>query len=164
MSLTRRLPRTLAAGSTAAATVLVPVTSAHAAGAYTLAVLPDQGENAKAIVADYGTATAKGFAGSENFSDNSLNHNRELGLVIADPAVLPGIESTITADFDRVPGTANGTTVATRSDLDHSTGYAQHTVDLSAYAGQSVTLTFSGTEDHTEQTSFVLDDLALNAS
>ncbi|WP_404867841.1 phospholipase D-like domain-containing protein [Kitasatospora griseola] len=222
--------------------------------------------HAKAIVADYGTSTAKVFAGSENFSDNSLNHNRELGLIIADPAVISGIESTFTADFNRVPSTggttppptgsctptqllgnpgfetgalspwtgtagtvnsaateparsgswdvwldgygttrtetltqtvtvpagcaasltywlhvdtaetsattaydkltvtANGATVATHSNLDHNTGYTQHTVDLSAYAGQTVTLTFIGAEDYQKQTSFVLDDLALNVS
>ncbi|MFJ8440791.1 phospholipase D-like domain-containing protein [Kitasatospora griseola] len=222
--------------------------------------------HAKAIVADYGTSTAKVFAGSENFSDNSLNHNRELGLIIADPAVISGIESTFTADFNRVPSTggttppptgsctpaqllgnpgfetgtpspwtgtagtvnsaatepahsgswdvwldgygttrtetltqtvtvpagcaasltywlhvdtaetstttaydkltvtANGTAVATHSNLDHNTGYTQHTVDLSAYAGQTVTLTFTGAEDYQKQTSFVLDDLALNVS
>ncbi|AUG76066.1 cardiolipin synthase [Kitasatospora sp. MMS16-BH015] len=55
--------------------------------------------HAKVIVADYGTPTAKVFAGSENFSDNSLNHNRELGLIISDSAVLNGIESTFTTDF-----------------------------------------------------------------
>lgn len=55
--------------------------------------------HAKAIVADYGTGTAKVFAGSENFSDNSLNHNRELGLIINDSGVLGGIESTFNSDF-----------------------------------------------------------------
>jgi phosphatidylserine/phosphatidylglycerophosphate/cardiolipin synthase-like enzyme len=55
--------------------------------------------HAKAIVADYGTGTAKVFAGSENFSDNSLNHNRELGLIVTDSAVLSGIESTFNGDF-----------------------------------------------------------------
>ncbi|GAA0687857.1 hypothetical protein GCM10010193_47260 [Kitasatospora atroaurantiaca] len=59
--------------------------------------------HAKTIVADHGTATAKVFAGSENFSDNSLNHNRELGLIISDSGVLNGIESTFATDF------ANGT-------------------------------------------------------
>jgi phosphatidylserine/phosphatidylglycerophosphate/cardiolipin synthase-like enzyme len=55
--------------------------------------------HAKAIVADRGTATAKVFAGSENFSDNSLNHNRELGLIIGDTTVLNGIESAFASDF-----------------------------------------------------------------
>lgn len=55
--------------------------------------------HAKAIVADYGTSTAKAFAGSENFSDNSLNHNRELGLIVGDSSVASGIESTFNTDF-----------------------------------------------------------------
>ncbi|MER6128728.1 phospholipase D-like domain-containing protein [Streptomyces sp. NPDC001795] len=55
--------------------------------------------HAKAIVADNGTAAAKVFAGSENFSDNSLNHNRELGLIINDSGVLGGVESAFNSDF-----------------------------------------------------------------
>jgi phosphatidylserine/phosphatidylglycerophosphate/cardiolipin synthase-like enzyme len=55
--------------------------------------------HAKAIVADYGAPTAKVFAGSENFSDNSLNHNRELGLIVTDASVLSGVESTFAKDF-----------------------------------------------------------------
>jgi cardiolipin synthase A/B len=55
--------------------------------------------HAKAIVADNGTATAKAFAGSENFSDNSLNHNRELGLITPDSGVVSGIEATFATDF-----------------------------------------------------------------
>jgi phosphatidylserine/phosphatidylglycerophosphate/cardiolipin synthase-like enzyme len=55
--------------------------------------------HAKAIVADNGTSTAKAFAGSENLSDNSLNHNRELGLIVGDSGVVSGVESTISTDF-----------------------------------------------------------------
>jgi phosphatidylserine/phosphatidylglycerophosphate/cardiolipin synthase-like enzyme len=62
--------------------------------------------HAKAIVADYGTSTAKVFLGSENFSDNSLNHNRELGLIISDSAVISGVESAFNSDF------AGGTAVS----------------------------------------------------
>ncbi|MFC6704539.1 phospholipase D-like domain-containing protein [Flexivirga alba] len=55
--------------------------------------------HAKAIVADYGTSTAKVFAGSENFSDNSLNHNRELGLIVTDSGIVSGIEQAFDNDF-----------------------------------------------------------------
>ncbi|MFH8384601.1 phosphatidylserine/phosphatidylglycerophosphate/cardiolipin synthase family protein [Kitasatospora sp. NPDC018058] len=55
--------------------------------------------HAKAIVADYGTPSAKVFAGSENFSDNSLNSNRELGLIVSDSGVLNTIETTFNTDF-----------------------------------------------------------------
>lgn len=59
-------------------------------------------------------------------------------------------------------GTA--TNLATWSNLDAAPGYALRTIDLSAYAGQTVTIRFTGTEDTSLQTSFVLDDTALNVS
>ncbi|GAB2727093.1 hypothetical protein [Kitasatospora kifunensis] len=57
-------------------------------------------------------------------------------------------------------------TVATYSNLKAATGYTQYTADLSAYAGQSVTLSFSGTETDANggTTSFVIDDTALNVT
>jgi endo-1,4-beta-D-glucanase Y len=57
-------------------------------------------------------------------------------------------------------------TPATYSNLDHNTGYTQHTADLSAYAGQTVTLRFTGKETDANggTTSFVLDDTALRTS
>jgi phosphatidylserine/phosphatidylglycerophosphate/cardiolipin synthase-like enzyme len=57
----------------------------------------------KAVVADYGYSTQKVFLGSENFSDNSLNDNRELGLIISDPGVIDGVETTFDADFAGIP-------------------------------------------------------------
>jgi cardiolipin synthase A/B len=53
----------------------------------------------KVIEADYGTPHAKVFVGSENFSGTSLDSNRELGLIISDPAVLSAIATTFSADF-----------------------------------------------------------------
>ena len=54
------------------------------------------------------------------------------------------------------------TTLATYSNLNHTTGYTQHTFNLSTYAGQSVTLKFTATEDSEYETSFVLDNTTLN--
>jgi phosphatidylserine/phosphatidylglycerophosphate/cardiolipin synthase-like enzyme len=42
--------------------------------------------HAKTIIADYGTSGARAFAGSENLSNNSLENNRELGLITPDSA------------------------------------------------------------------------------
>jgi len=53
----------------------------------------------KVIEADYGAPHAKVFIGSENFSSTSLNHNRELGLIISDPAILSAIADSFAADF-----------------------------------------------------------------
>ncbi|HXA62450.1 MAG TPA: hypothetical protein VNW94_25145, partial [Streptosporangiaceae bacterium] len=55
-------------------------------------------------------------------------------------------------------------TLATYSNLNHNTGYAQHSFSLASYAGQNITLKFTGSEDYTKQTSFVIDDTAVNVS
>ncbi len=55
--------------------------------------------HAKSVLADYGTAQAKLFLGSENFTADSLTKNRELGLIFSDSASMSGVEAAITADF-----------------------------------------------------------------
>ncbi|MDH6697841.1 hydrolase [Streptomyces sp. MAA16] len=55
-------------------------------------------------------------------------------------------------------------TLATYSNLNAASGYTQRTFSLASYAGQTVTLKFTGTEGSTLQTSFVVDDTALNVS
>jgi subtilase family serine protease len=55
-------------------------------------------------------------------------------------------------------------TLATYSNLNHATGYTQHSFSLASYIGQTVTLKFTGAEDSSLQTSFVVDDTALNVS
>ncbi|MGW5665886.1 immune inhibitor A [Streptomyces sp. NPDC003758] len=55
-------------------------------------------------------------------------------------------------------------TLATYSNLNAAGGYTQRSFDLAGYAGQTVTLKFTGTEGSSLQTSFVLDDTALNVS
>jgi len=52
-------------------------------------------------------------------------------------------------------------TLATYSNANAATGYALKTFDLSAYIGQKVTIKFSGTEDASLATSFILDDITL---
>ena len=56
--------------------------------------------HAKAILADYGTAQATLFVGSENVSTPSLNSNRELGLIFNDPASMAAVEAAISADYN----------------------------------------------------------------
>ncbi|WP_446211652.1 M4 family metallopeptidase [Micromonospora sp. IBSANI012] len=55
-------------------------------------------------------------------------------------------------------------TLATYSNLNKAAGYSQKSFSLAAYAGQTVTLKFTGTEDSSLQTSFVVDDTAVNVS
>ncbi|WP_432842065.1 S8 family serine peptidase [Dactylosporangium sp. CA-092794] len=56
------------------------------------------------------------------------------------------------------------TTLATYSNLNKASGYSQKSFNLAAFAGQTVTLKFTGVEDSSLQTSFVVDDTSLTAS
>ncbi len=73
-------------------------------------------------------------------------------------------ETTTSSKYDTFSVAAGSSTVASYSNLDASSGYVQRSVDLSAYAGQSVTIKFTGAEDYEKQTTFALDDTALTAS
>ncbi len=55
-------------------------------------------------------------------------------------------------------------TLATYSNLNKAPGYSQKPFSLAAYAGQTITLKFLGAEDVMLQTSFVIDDTALDVS
>ncbi len=73
-------------------------------------------------------------------------------------------ETTTSTAYDKLTVKAGSTTLASYSNLNKATGYQQRTVDVSAFAGQTVTLTFTGTEDSSLQTSFCIDDTALTLS
>ncbi|MFJ9823010.1 hydrolase [Streptomyces sp. NPDC101160] len=76
-------------------------------------------------------------------------------------------ETTTTTAYDKLKVevlNSSGTvlsTLATYSNLNASSGYVQRSFNLAAYAGQTVTLRFTGTEGSTLQTSFVIDDTSL---
>ena len=80
------------------------------------------------------------------------------------------VETTTTTAYDKLKVqvlNSSGTvlsTLATFSNLNHASGYQQHTYSLGSFAGQTVRLKFTGTEDISLQTSFVLDDTAVNTS
>jgi hypothetical protein len=73
-------------------------------------------------------------------------------------------ETTTTTQFDKFTVKLGTTTLGTFSNLNKAAGYASHSFNVSSFAGQTVTLTFSGTEDASLQTSFVVDDTAVTAS
>ncbi|MEV0208966.1 hydrolase [Streptomyces sp. NPDC050788] len=60
-------------------------------------------------------------------------------------------------------GTVLGT-LATYSNLNAASGYTKRSFSLAGYAGQTVTLKFTGTEGSMLQTSFVVDDTALDVA
>jgi aminopeptidase S len=43
----------------------------------------------------------------------------------------------------------------------NKSGYARRTFDVTRYKGQTVTITFTGTEDAARATSFLIDDIGL---
>ncbi|MEU1846556.1 M28 family peptidase [Micromonospora sediminicola] len=70
-------------------------------------------------------------------------------------------ETTTSTAYDKLTVQVGSTTLATYSNLNKATGYTQRTFNLAAYAGQTVTLKWTGVEDASLQTSFVLDDVTL---
>jgi PKD repeat protein len=55
-------------------------------------------------------------------------------------------------------------TLGTFSNLNANASYSQVSYDLSAYKGQTIQINLVGTEDAANQTSFVVDDFALNVT
>jgi hypothetical protein len=77
-------------------------------------------------------------------------------------------ETTTTTAYDTLKvqiRNSSGTvlaTLATYSNLNANTGYTQKSFSLNSYIGQTIQVYLVGTEDSTLQTSFVVDDFALN--
>lgn len=68
---------------------------------------------------------------------------------------------TLTVQVRNSSGTVLAT-LATYSNLNANTGFVQKSFNLAAYKGQTVQIYLVGVEDSTLQTSFVVDDFALN--
>ena len=79
-------------------------------------------------------------------------------------------ETTTTTAYDnltvqvRSPSGTVLSTLATFSNLNHAAGYQQRTFDLTAFKGQTIQIFLQGKEDFTLQTSFLVDDFALNVT
>ncbi|HEX6075674.1 MAG TPA: M4 family metallopeptidase [Micromonosporaceae bacterium] len=73
-------------------------------------------------------------------------------------------ETTTTIAYDRFTVQLGTTTLGTWSNLNENTAYAVRTFNVSNFAGQTVTLKFTGTEDSSLATSFVVDDVSLQVS
>jgi cardiolipin synthase A/B len=55
--------------------------------------------HAKLFAIDVGTPSARAFVGSENISDSSLWHDRELGIVLTAPALVDQVSAVIATDL-----------------------------------------------------------------
>jgi aminopeptidase S len=72
-------------------------------------------------------------------------------------------ETTTTSQYDKLTVQAGPTTLQVFSNL-NAGAYTLRSYSLAAFAGQTVTLKFTGVEDSSLKTSFVLDDTALTVS
>ncbi|GAB3143300.1 hypothetical protein GCM10027290_19530 [Micromonospora sonneratiae] len=72
-------------------------------------------------------------------------------------------ETTQVTQYDKFTVKVNNTVLTTLSNLNAAAGYVERSLNLGSYAGQQITLTFTGTEDYSLQTSFVLDDVTIQA-
>ncbi|MFF5186004.1 M4 family metallopeptidase [Streptomyces sp. NPDC000345] len=70
-------------------------------------------------------------------------------------------ETSTSTQYDKLTVTAGSTTLATYSNLNAASGYVQKSFSLGSYAGSTVALKFTGVEDSSLQTSFVIDDTAV---
>lgn len=73
----------------------------------------------------------------------------------------PGPTNVDTFTVEVVDAAGVATTLETFSNAESRFTYLPQAVDLSAFAGQTVTLRFTGTEDATDQTFFLVDDVSV---
>jgi PKD repeat protein len=112
----------------------------------------------------WGTTTTDTLSQSVTLPTGCSNYNLSFWLHINTAETTTSTQyDTMSVQVLNSSGTVLGT-LHTYSNLDHNTGYAQRTFSLAPYAGQAITLKFTGKEDFTLQTSFVIDDTAINVS
>jgi PKD repeat protein len=125
---------------------------------------PSHGGSWDAWLDGYGTTHTDTLSQSVTVPTGCTNYNFTFWMHI-DTA-----ETTTTTAYDTLKVqvlNSSGTvlsTLRTYSNLNHNTGYSQHSFNMASYAGQTITLKFTGTEDYEYQTSFVVDDAAFNVS
>jgi Zn-dependent metalloprotease len=71
-------------------------------------------------------------------------------------------ETSTTTAYDKLTVKVGSTTLATFSNLNKGSAYAQKSYSLAAFAGQTVTLSFSGVEDSSLATSFQIDTTSIS--
>lgn len=60
--------------------------------------------HAKVVLADHGSSVSQGFVGSENFSRQSLDYNRELGILLGpakDKSILDRLSNVFQSDWSK---------------------------------------------------------------
>ncbi|MFI8178413.1 M28 family peptidase [Streptomyces microflavus] len=118
---------------------------------------PSHGGSYKAWLNGWGTARTDSAAQSLTIPSGCTTHRLSFYLHI-------DTDETESVAYDTFTVSVGGRALATLSNLDANTGYALKSYDVSAFAGQTVTLKFNGVEDQSLQTSYVVDDVTLQVS
>ncbi len=117
----------------------------------------------KAWLDGYGTATTDTVTQSVAIPSTASSATLSFWLHIdTDETTTTKVYDTLTVQVQSSSGSVLAT-LATYSNLNQNTGYAQKTFDVSAYKGQTVKIYFKGVEDSQDQTSFVIDDVSLKS-
>ena len=119
---------------------------------------PAHGGAWKAWLNGYGTTHTDTLSQTVTLPSGCTNYTLTFWLHI------DAAETTTSIAYDKLTVVVGTTTLATYSNLNKNTGYLQRSFNVAGFAGQTVTLKFTGTEDSSLQTSFVIDDTALNVS
>jgi serine protease len=92
-------------------------------------------------------------------------HTDTASQTVSIPAGKTSATLTFWLHIDTAETNTSGTVLATLgtfSNLNHATGYQQRSFSMNSFIGQTVVIKFTGSEDVSLQTSFVLDDVNLN--
>ncbi|MEU8260883.1 M4 family metallopeptidase [Micromonospora sp. NPDC048999] len=133
-------------------------------GQYGSSGQPTHGGTWNAWMDGYGTTHTDTLSQSVSLPAGCTSYNFSFWLHI------DSSETTTTTAYDKLTVqvlNSSGTVLATLanySNLNKAAGYSQKSFSLAAYAGQTVTLKFTATEDVLYQTSFVIDDTAVDVS
>ena len=115
----------------------------------------------KAWLDGYGTATTDTVTQSVAIPSTASSATLSFWLHIdTDETTTSIVYDTLTVQLQNSSGGVLAT-LATYSNLNKNTGYAQKTFDVNAYKGQTVKIYFKGVEDAQDATSFVIDDVSL---
>lgn len=125
------------------------------------ALQPPRTGSWKAWLNGFGTANTETLSQTVAIPAGCTNATLKFWLRIDSAENLANVYDTVT--LTATPAGGQAATLAHWSNLDEA-GYALKTFPLGSYAGQSVTLKFTGAEDYSLQTSFVIDDASLPAT
>ena len=124
---------------------------------------PAHGGSWKAWMCGYGSVHTDTVMQPASISGSATAASLSFWLHIDTAETSGTVHDTLAVQVRNSSGTVLAT-LATYSNLNAASGYTLRTFDLSAYKGQAIQVNLVGTEDASNQTSFVVDDFALTVT